>query len=327
MTNKAISYNEYGKPADVLHCISQPVAQPAAGQVQLKMLAAVINPSDFGQILGSYGTLKALPAVAGREGIAEVVKIGTGVTNIQVGQKVRIPAEAGAWQQYMLAEAETLQLVPEDIDAEQLAMSFINPPTAYRILADFVELKPGDWIIQNAANSAVGIAMIQLAAARGIKTINVVRRNELIAPLKKLGADVVVVDDDAYPKQLKELTGGKKAKLALNSVGGESAMRLIKCLEDGGTHITIGAMSFEAARFPTRFLIFNDVQLRGFWLDRWLRESTTESVEQLFQNIYELMRQGVLRTPISQRFELDAFAEALEASQAPRLGKVIFKGA
>lgn len=327
MTNQAITYNEYGKPAEVLQCVSQPVAEPEAGQVLLKMVAAVINPSDFGQILGSYGSLKEIPAVAGREGIAEIIQVGSGVTDVQVGQKARIPAECGAWQTYMTADASTLQVVPDDIDAEQLAMSFINPPTAYRILEDFVELQPGDWIIQNAANSAVGIAMIQLAAARGIKTINVVRREELIAPLKELGADIVVLDEDAYPKQLKELTGGKKPRLALNSVGGESATRQIKCLADGGTHVTIGAMSFEAARFPTRFLIFNDVQLRGFWLDHWLREASKEETAKLYQSIYDLMKQGVLQTPVSQRFQLDAFAEALEASQAPRLGKVIFTGA
>jgi trans-2-enoyl-CoA reductase len=318
----AITYSSHGKPADVLTLGSAPLAEPGADTATIRLLAAVIQPSDIGMILGKYGKLPPLPAVAGREGVGVVEAVGEKVSGLQPGDWVRMPEEAGVWRTQVVAPAADLFPIPNDIPLEMAAMAFINPPTAWRILRD-AHLNSGDWLIQNAANSAVGQFVIQMARHLDLKTINVVRRPELIEPLKALGADAVVLEDSGYEKKIAEITGGAAVQLGLNSVGGESAARLVRALGFKGTLVTFGAMTFEPIRFPTRELIFNQIQLTGFWLDRWYRESSRERIQVMQDKIHSLMRSGSIVAPVADRFPLSRFREALAASEQPRLGKIL----
>jgi mitochondrial enoyl-[acyl-carrier protein] reductase / trans-2-enoyl-CoA reductase len=321
----ALRYRETGQPLEVLSLEEVPLPPLLAGMVQLKLLAAPIHPSDFGMIQGSYGKLRSLPAIPGREGLAEVVAVGDGVTEVKPGDWVRFPEDAGTWQSGAVVEAKKLYSMPKDIPLEAAATAWVNPATAWRLLRD-AHLTQGSWVIQNAANSAVGICVIQMAQHLGLRTLNVVRRAELIPELQALGADVVVLEDSGYEKQVKELTQGGHVALGLNSVGGESAIRLIKCLSDGASLITFGAANFEAVRFPTRYLIFNDIQLRGFWMDRWYRQSSRERVQIMMDNLFDLMRKEIIKPIIAESFKLEQWREALSAANQPRLGKVLFRG-
>lgn len=324
-TSLALTYHQHGNPTDVLRLEERPLPPVGPQEVKLKLLKAVINPSDFGMILGNYGKLAQLPAVAGREGVAEIIEVGADVNHLRVGDRVRFPEDAGVWQTAAVVPAKRLWKAPTDVDADLAAMAWVNPPTAWRILRD-AHLQEGSWIIQNAANSAVGIFTIQMARYLGLRTLNVVRRPELVEPLKAFGADVVVTEDSGYEKRIPELTNKGDVTLALNSVGGESAIRLIKSLSRGGIHITFGAMAFEDVRWPTRFLIFNDVTLKGFWLDRWYKDNSPERIQVMFDNLFNLMRTGVIHAPVAATYKLADFAQALAASQQPRLGKVLFEG-
>jgi trans-2-enoyl-CoA reductase len=326
MSSLAIRYHQYGKLQECLVAeeVSLPEIEP--DQVHIKLLAASINPSDFGMIMGSYGQKKELPAVAGREGVGEIIEIGKNVNHLKPGQWVQFPESLGTWQEACVTDAEGLKVLPEGLPIEMAATLFINPPTAWRLLHDFVELKSGDWIIQNAANSAVGIFVIQLAKKLGIKTLNIVRRKELKEKLKELGADEVFSEEEEYWKTGPEITGGKGIKLALNSVGGESAINLIKGLSPGGTHVTFGAMSFEPIRFPTRQLIFGDIKLAGFWIDSWMRSHSQKEVDTQFENIYALIKEGTFSTIVEKWYSLSAFKEALEHAAQPRFGKILFRG-
>ncbi len=317
-------HSEFGKPQSVLQ-YQQSALQPLnQGEALIEMLYSNINPSDMGMIAGSYGKLKELPATAGREGVGRIVEIN-GASQLKVGDVVKMPESQGVWRSHVTAPTEELFQIPAELDPKQAATLFINPTTAFMLLESFVDLKPGDWIIQNAANSQVGLWVIQLASQKGIKTINVVRRDGLESELKKLGADYVIVDNKDYPKSLKELTGGAKPKLALNSVGGESVSNMIKTLADGGICVTFGGMVGDPIRFPTRFLIFNDVQLRGFWMDKWMRTHSREDVDALYQKVYNCVTEHKIETPIEAIYPLKDFQSALDAFQQPRMGKVLFK--
>ncbi|WP_269524257.1 zinc-dependent alcohol dehydrogenase family protein [Coraliomargarita parva] len=322
--HKAIRHHEFGKPQDVLKLETVPTPEPAAGEVRVKLLAATINPSDYGMIGGSYGRLRELPAVAGREGIGEVEALGEGVTGIEVGMKVRFPEE-GTWQEYACMPAADLLFVPDAVPVEQAAISFINPPTAYCLLKKVVDLEPGSWIVQNAGNSAVGVSVIQMAKAMGFKTISQVRREELIEPLKAMGADHVVIEGSGWAKQAKELTGGEPIRLALNSIGGESATDQIKVLGTGGTQVTFGGMVGDLVRFPTRFLIFNDVRLIGFWWDKFCKTQGAEAVKEVMDAVYAMMADGSLKLPLEETFALEDILAAVEKDKGPRLGKVLLK--
>ena len=321
---KAICHHEFGQPLDVLRLENVQQAEPQIGEVRVRLLAATINPSDYGMIGGSYGRLRELPAVAGREGVGVVEAIGRGVTRVGVGARVRFP-EAGAWQETACMAAADVLLVPADVSIEQAAFSFINPPTAYCLLQKMVDLAPGSWVLQNAGNSAVGLAVIQMAKVLGFKTISQVRREELIAPLKALGADHVVIEGSGWSKQVNELTGGEPIQLALNSIGGASASDQIKALGEGGTQVTFGAMVADLVRFPTRFLIFNDVRLVGFWWDQWSQKAGAQGLNQVMSAVYAMMRDGTLKLPVEATYSFAEYEAAIKHDQQPRFGKVLLK--
>ncbi len=326
MKSIALRYHSFGKPNEVLQTEEIPLPALGDNQVLLKMKAANINPSDMGQIGGTYGKLKELPATAGREGVGEIIELGKKVTGWTIGQRVRFPENLGTWQSHAVSDATALQAIPDHVSDEQAALAFINPTTAYLLLTSILPLKAGEWIIQNAANSQVGLCVIQLAKKLGLKTVNVVRRAELTEPLKQLGADIVVIEGSDYPKTLKEATGGAKIRLALNSIGGNSATDMIKVLANDGVHVTFGAMTNDAVRFPTRFLIFNSITLRGFWMDKWFREHSKEDIDALMEKVFALIADGSMVSPIAAKYKLSEYKTALESNSAPRLGKVIFVG-
>jgi trans-2-enoyl-CoA reductase len=217
-----------------------------------------------------------------------------------------------------------LILLPSLVPPEQLALGILNPLTAWRLLNDFEYLRPDDWIVQNAANSAVGISVIQFAKRLGVKVINLVRREELEKPLNELGANHVLLDDEDSPATIKDLTDGEGCRLALNSVGGRSAVRLAKSLSSGGVHVTFGAMTGEQVRFPTRNLIFDDVRFVGFWLDKWKRSRDLAALRNAAEEVLQPLAMTEIRHPVDSTFTLDQFHDALSRNAEPRFGKVLF---
>ncbi|MBE6414419.1 MAG: alcohol dehydrogenase [Verrucomicrobiaceae bacterium] len=323
MKSIAAVYRNYGKPTEVVQAEEIEVPALKEGQILVKFLRAAINPSDLGMIGGSYGTLKELPAIAGREGVGEVVEVASEAT-IKVGERVRLSAELGTWQQYQVLDSAKAMVVPSDIDINTESMAFINPPTALCVLEEFEKLNAGDWIIQNGAGSALGYFMIQICASRGIKTVNMLRNAEAKrAELEKIGANIVVDEKDFDAKKIKEITGGKLL-LGLNQIGGESVSNMIKAMGNSATIATIGAMVSDAVRFPTRFLIFNDLRLRGFWWDKYQRTHSKEEVASIFDKIFAMIKNGTLQAPVDSTFKLENVNNALKrASENSRMGKVM----
>ena len=238
------------------------------------MQAAPINPADLNAIEGKYPGKREVPAVPGFEGSGIVSEVGRNISNGSVGSLVILPHDIGTWREACAVKASDLVVVPPEIDPVQAAMLKINPLTAWQLLHGYVELKSGDWVIQNAANSAAGRAVIQIAHAFGYKTVNVVRREELIEELRSEGGDVVLLDDENLRNAVKDATGGAAIRLGLNAVGGERALRLMNCLAPGGTLVSFGAMSLQPLKIPTGLLIFKDLRFRGIWINKWYDNAT-----------------------------------------------------
>jgi NADPH:quinone reductase-like Zn-dependent oxidoreductase len=227
----------------------------------------------------------------------------------------------------MRCPAVALVAVPESIPVEQAAMLRINPATALCLLEEFVHFQPGEWVVQNAANSGVGRAVIQIARACGWRTVNVVRRAGLEEELRSIGADVVLEEGDHLAKRIVEATNGAPIRLGLNAVGGECALGLAKALAEGGTLATYGAMSLQPLRIPNGLLIFKDLSFRGFWVSRWYEKATPEQKLSLFKKLFAWAEAGVLHTPVEAVYPLsEAPAAVAHAMRARRSGKVLFQG-
>jgi len=322
---KAIVYEAHGKPEEVLSLRAEPLREAVAGEALVRMLAAPINPADLNQIEGKYPIKFPLPAIPGFEG-AGVVEAVHGAPEPAIGARVILPHDLGTWREKAVVAADKLTVVPDDIAPEQAAMLKINPITAWRLLHDFVRLGPGDWVIQNAANSAVGRAVIAICRERGWKTLNVVRRPELIEELRAAGADVVLLDNDELREAAAEATSRSAIRLGINQVGGESALRLAKLVAPEATIVTIGAMSLRPLTMPNGLLIFKNLTFTGFWVNKWYERATPAQRAETFQPLIDLARRGLLHTPVEQTFSLGEFAQAVaRGGQGKRGGKIIFR--
>lgn len=317
---KKVIYEAFGNPAEVLKVVEVESPDLGDGQARAQVLRAPINPSDLVQIAGEYGVKPDLPAVAGNEGLGRVVEVsGDGLS---VGQMVLLPAGTGTWVSEVVASVRAFTPLPEG-DPDQLCMLLVNPATALLLLSDFVALRAGDWVIQSAANSGVGGYVVQLAKARGLNLINVVRRESAIADLKELGAENVLVDGPDLAKRVREISG-TGMKLALDAVAGDTAGRLAETLTRRGTLVNYGAMSMKPLEVVASSLIFRDVTLRGFWLVNWFEQASKETQMATYAELTRMVMTGELYAPIDRHFGLDDIREAVAYTwQGGRSGKVL----
>lgn len=296
----------------------------AAGQALVAVLAAPINPSDVLTLTGQYGILPPLPAVGGSEGVGRVVTLGPDTQGPAAGQMVLLPPGTGTWTTHVVVPAAKLIPLPNDADPKQLAMLTVNPPTASLLLSEFATLQPGDWVIQNSANSGVGSYVVQLAKLRGLKTVNIVRREAAVAGVQAQGGDVVLVDGADLVERIKAATNGAPIKLGIDAVGGQATARLAAALAEHGTIVNYGALSGEPCVVDPRALIFRDVSLKGFWLARWFRTTPQAQQFALLSELAGLIATGKLSAPIQATYDVSQIKEAVAAAAAgERQGKIL----
>lgn len=320
---KKAVHHKIGNPAQVL--VLEEIAPVAlkAGEVRIAVLAAPIHPSNLLQISGHYGVLPVLPAIPGSEGVGRVTEVGAGVTHLAAGQVVMITT-GQTWQQEIVGPAAAFIPLPPQGDVLQMSMITQNPLTAHLILQDYVDLKPGDWIAQNAANSAVGGYIIQMAKLRGVKTVNVVRREDVAPSLKAMGADVVITEGPDLPARIAAATDNAKIVFAIDAVSGPSAAGLAQSLTFGGTLVNYGALSMQPMPISARELVFNDVRVRGFWLAQWFKVATPEMKQAAFGPVIGMVAKGAISALVDATYNLDQIHDAVvAAAKEGRNGKII----
>lgn len=316
-------FRETGAPAETLELEAFDVPSPAAGEVLVQLQAAPINPADLNTIEGTYGVKPSLPAVPGIEGTGLVVASAS--TDFEAGDAVVFLRRSSTWATHAVVPAETLFRLPAGIDPVQAAMLKVNPATAWQLLKSSGDLQPGEWVVQNAGNSAVARCVIQLAKDFGIRTLSFVRRPELADELKALGADAVFVDDEEGRSAAKALLGGATAALAFNAVGGDSALGLMKLLREGGTHVTYGAMGRRPVTVPNGLLIFRDIIVRGLWVTRWVERAPDVEVREVYGELAKKVAAGSIVQKVDSVFALEDFQKALKRLEEDgRDGKVLF---
>ncbi len=309
-----------GKPAEVLAFEKAPLP---SGEVVVRILAAPLNPADLNTIEGRYGVTLDLPATPGIEGCGVVESSAS--AEFKEGDRVIFLKRSATWASHVAVTADTLLKVPAQIDPLQAAMLKVNPATAWQLLHGIVKLQKGDWVVLNAGNSAVGRCVIQLARDLGVRTIAFVRRPELLDPQRELGSDCVLLDEANSVDEAKQVMAGANAALAFNAVGGESALRLMKLLREGGTHITYGGMARKPVIVPNGLLIFRGIKVCGLWITKWIENAALEEVRVMYADLAERVVGGRLLQAVDSTFSLENFQAALARLEAPdRDGKVLF---
>ncbi len=321
----AAQFSAFGRPDAVIELVEQPdPGEPGAGEVIVDAELFPINPADLLNLEGRYGaTQPALPMIPGAEGVGRIAKAGAGVSHVKPGDRVLLPGP-GTWRARFKVPAKAVFALPEGVDPQQLAMLRVNPPTAWLMLHEYVAPQAGQWLVQDAANSGVGHCLIRLAREAGVKTVNVVRRSELVAPLQALGADVVLTDGPDLDARVRAAIGGGALPLAIDAVGGSATQRLARCVDDGGTVVNYGVLSGEACMVDGRETVFRDVRLRGFWLRRWFVETPPEKIAALYRELAARLADGRLAVEVEAVYPIRRIKEALaHAARSGRGGKIL----
>jgi len=318
---RTVQLTAYGNPAEGLKYvdITAPDA-PGPNQVLIGVEFSPINPSDLSLARGIYALRPALPTVIGNEGVGRVLAVGHGVENVKVGDLVLAPLSSFTWRERMVISADGLFALPADADPQQLSMLAINPPTAALLLSEYVNLKPGDWVVQNAANSGVGRWLIAFAKRRCLKTVNIVRRPELVPELEAIGGDLVVVDSPDVAQRIKAAVGQADLRLALDGVSGPATGVLAATLSPHGTLVSYAAMSKGPMSISPLDVIFKPLTVRGFWLGH--PESAAKSAPAVAQAA-EMIASGRVHIPVAATYALSSIKEAV--AHALRGGKILLE--
>lgn len=326
---KAIVFDRFGEPADVLSVRDVPVPEPKAGEVLVRMIASPINPSDLLVVRGRYGVLPNLPATPGFEGVGIVEKAGSGFLGKMVlGKRVTVINSAGGnWAEYAVIPARQARPVPKDLPDEQAASFFINPATALAMLRHVLRVPQGEFLLQTAANSTLGRMFIKLARHDGVKTINVVRRREAAEEVRAVGGDVVICSEDGpIDEQILAQTNQRGVRYAIDPVAGETGTRVFRSLACDGKLLVYGSLTHEPIAIDPRMMIAGKRVVEGFWLGHWMRGRSIPESLLLFHQIGKLMREGVLATEPGKGFGLESIVDAVKEAERPgRRGKALLR--
>jgi len=293
---------------------------PGPGEVTVDMLIVTINPADLLMLEGRYGVRPPAPFIPGSEGVGRISAVGPDVT-LKVGDIV-MPMPGNTWAEQITIPARHVVPLAVDVDLEQAAMLKANPATALVMLEDIIPMQPGDWVILNAANSAVGQNVVKVGRALGLRIACVVRREGAAQALRDLGAEVVIVDDGTGAAPA--LPEGAKARLALDAIGGVATERLAAAVADGGAVVNYGLLSGDSPRLSAHDLVFRGLALRGFWLASWFAKAGPARIKQVYGQLVTWLDEGKIGAKVDARYPIERTPEAVaHAAREGRDGKVL----
>lgn len=330
---KVVRYYRFGVPEQVVEVHDEPVPEPGAGEVRIRLEAAPVHIADLKHIRGLpwFDQYKP-PYTPGYEGVGRISAVGPGVPSSRAGERVFLPVRFGAWAEEIVAPAAGLWPAPEGLAAEQLALVPINFSTAWLLLRHPTPLRegllqPGDWVIQNAANSNVGYYLIRLCRRWGLHSVNVVRRPEPLAALAEAGGDLNLVDGEDLAERVRAVVPAGRLKLAIDALAGDAPTRLGRCFgREGGIISSYGLLSGEPCRLPPEMLMLDDVTLTGFYAARTIRQLGPAAAAAMQADINAMLVEHPPQAPVAAVYSLDEVRAAVAhagRTGAEREGKIV----
>lgn len=323
---RALIHPAYGEPKDVLEVAERPLPEPGAGEVRVRTVLSPIHNHDLWTIRGTYGFKPELPAASGTEAVGIVDALGEGVDQVAIGQRVVTGGTFGVWAEYFVAKAAGLIPVPDPL-SDETAAQLVSMPFSALSLLDYLDVQPGEWIVQNTANGAVGKLVAQFAAARGVHVLGLVRRHAGIDELSAVGIRNIVSTESAdWRERATEILGDAAPRAAVDSVGGSAAGDLLSLLGEGGTLVSFGAMGSGRLELSSGDLIFKQVTVKGFWGSKVSQTMDAARRRALLGELVQRVVSGEVALPVEKVFAFeDARAAAAASDQPGRAGKILLR--
>src|SRR5206468_9375214 len=249
---KAIRVHSPGG-SEALRYEDVPQPAPGAGQVLVKVEAASVNFVDVYQRTGLYKV--ALPFTLGQEAAGVVTAVGSGVSEVKVGDRVAYCHVMGAYAEYAVVPADRIVRLPEGVSTQQGAAAMLQGMTAHYLVTATYPLKPGDVCLVHAAAGGVGLLLCQLAKLRRARVIGTVSTREKAALAREAGADeVILYTEQDFEAEVKRLTGGAGLRVIYDSVGKTTFEKGLSCLAPRGMMVLFGQSSGPVGPFDPQVL-------------------------------------------------------------------------
>jgi len=323
---RALMHQQFGDPSEVLTIENIPMPEPGSGEVRVRTLLSPIHNHDLWTIRGTYGFKPELPARAGSEAVGVIDAIGAGVTGLEVGQRVATGGTFGVWAEYFIAKAAALIPLDDSI-SDEVAAQLVSMPFSAISLLDSLKLTKGDWFVQNAANGTVGRLLAQLALARGINVVGLVRRSAGIDELAAQGINnIVATDTDDWAAQVRAIAGDAPLIVGVDSVGGRASGEVLSLLAEDATLVVFGAMQSPIMEIGSGDIIFKQATVRGFWGSKVSTSMPAQKRGTLLGELVGYIRSGVLTLPVEATYSFEDARIAATANFTPgRTGKIMLR--
>ncbi|NUS10832.1 MAG: zinc-dependent alcohol dehydrogenase family protein [Streptomyces sp.] len=253
---RVVVFDGFGGP-EVLHVVEEPLAEPPAGEVRVRVEAFAVNPLDLMMRAGASPAPVPLPhARLGVEGTGVVDALGPGTTGLEVGDPVVLTAvpdasARGSYADYTTVPADRVAARPAGLGVTEAAAVWVAFSTAYGALVEKAGMRPGDHVLVSAASGGVGRAAMQIANLIGAVPIAVTRHTARTDELLAAGAAAVVATDQAdIADAVGHHTGGAGADIVLDLVNGPGQQDLVQAARPGGTLVVAGFLDPRPAPVP-----------------------------------------------------------------------------
>ena len=326
-TVKIVRFHETGGP-DVLKLEKVPLPEPDTGEVRLRVHAIGLNRAEVMFRLGHYLVTPQLPSKIGYEASGVVEAVGSGVNPEMISKKFStVPCfdlgKYGVYGEVAIVPAYALAAYPDKLSFVESTSIWMQYMTAYGALVHYGNIMKGDYVLITAASSSVGIAAIEIARAQGATSIATTRTQKKKAELLKLGAEhVIVTDDEDLPTRVKEITGGKGARVIFDPIAGKGIEQLAEAAAEKGLIFVYGNLSNEPMPYPLFTALAKGLSVRGYTLFELSTVPDLRSKAE--QYIFEHIKNGTFKPSIARTFTLDHIVDAhryMESNE--QIGKIV----
>lgn len=312
MFMEAVVAERAGNLSEVLTCQRVDRADTLApGEVEVRMLASTVNPSDAVAVSGAYRSRTKFPFVPGFEGVGVVERAGQGVPASAVGQRVLPIGSAGNWQQYKKTQYSWCIPIPDYIPNAVACFAYINPLTALLMMQRFCSTAMRNVAI-TAATSTISGHLAELLTAQGVRPIGLIQGTSgHTVRTPGLWRSVIATSEPGWTHRLTAAAGTAGLDLVFDSVGGTQGATLMGMLRNGGVLAHYGLLSGDPLP-PECFTGSHGKSIEFFRLRDTIHARPHYDFSRLFVPVFEHLRDGRLHTQVSERIPLAKLPQRLK---------------
>lgn len=326
-TAKIVRFHTLGGP-EVLKIQEEPIPVPGKGEALLSVKAIGLNRAEVMFREGRYLESPSLPSKLGYETAGVVTAVGPDVDKSWIGKKAStvpgfLMTNYGVYGEVALVPASALAAYPERLTPEEGTSIWMQYLTAYGALITNVHVGKGDFVIITAASSSVGIAAIEMVKAEGAISIATTRTSKKTDVLAELGAaHVIATDKENFLPRIKEITGGKGARVIFDPIGGKGVEALAQAAAYEGIVLEYGALAPEPTPFPLFAALGKGLTFRGYTVREILSDPQLKA--KAVKYVFDHVAAGDFKPRIDRVFPLAQIVEAhryMESNQ--QIGKIV----